>query len=1431
MKVVRPLPISLTTSSVPENDHPAWAADVAYALGARVILPGLHRVFESAVGGNQGNNPATAVTFWTEVGPTNRWAMFETAAGPATSAMAPIVVTLALPDAVDAIGLVDLQAASVRLEISAGGATILDQPRSAPAACEVFLGLPPGVGRSATITITPAPGAAAIIGKLITGTALDLGKLADAPTVGLTDFSRRETDEFGVTIVVERSWTKRIEAKCRVPAAAVDSIQRQLAAFRAQAVLWIGKADNAGLITYGFYKDFSQVISLQGISTCSLSIDGLPAADIATPAADPAVSGVSDFQVVRPAEITDAALVASSVPESDYPVYSSLTTYAAGARVVLPATHRAYESLTASNAGHNPVTDSTHWLDIGPTNRWAMFDQALGTATTATGAIEVQLKPDTFADAIAVLDATGASVRVQAPGYDRTQTIGGEQTTALFLDLALAAGDTATVTISAAGGGSVAVGTLLIGAREGLGKLEDAPTVSTTDFSIKNTDDFGQTVPIERAWAKKMEGRSLVATTRIDGLMRRLATLRGKPSLWIGAAELDTLTIYGFFRDFTVTLGERVSIASVTIEGLAKAASAVPFNAAIEWENITGPGKPADNATVGAPPGTSVGGVPASAVADAIKDTAGNVVPFRDQLAATKATIDAAVALARLEAAGAQDDATQARIDLAAEVARAKGAEGTLTVDLAAVKTTADGAAAGVTSEATVRAQQDLALSNRLDVTEAQLGGGQESGLRARIANEETARANADNAIANRVLTVESTYAAASGTLNPNPSFSIWPNGQQLPTSWNAWGDGLFDLQRQADTRMLNAWCLRQAAPANVSTGVFQALPALGSAGWYVLVADVELLSGTWRGAGITLSGALNLRFDNVADSDGVLSATQLGVRHFSLLVRKDGSAWTNFHAMTNWDGFGAGREAKNLIWRHCSVRVANDAEIKAGKAFTDAGTALARITTEETTRASQDLALADRLNVTEAQLSGGQDSGLRARIANEETARVNAVAAIASRTNTLEASVSVDAAAINANPTFKIWPDGQLPTGWGWWDASAGIARTSGVNGRPYAAQFAAPANQNAGIQQSINAAFGAFVIEFTGRATDWQGAGVLAQFCGPNGGDPVYENAVLNAAAIPDSSGYTSADGGGGAYTRTFSVFYKTGINGGIRRIQLYAMANWDGFGERHAKTITFDRVSIRPATAAEIAAQRADANATDALARIATEQITRADAVSALASEQASLQTTVNGHTSTLTQYGQSLDGLKLRWGVEFNSNGRVSGFQLLGSGGRTDAVFEVDNFFVGIDQPFAVIGGVTYIKKAKIRDADIDTLKIANQAVTIPVAISSGLTYPGNNSFQQIFEYTLNLPAAGQVFVLMSASHIYTAQAAQLWVCYIEIDGQQVSNRSGTLGFAEAFTVTATRALAAGAHTIRVFWKGAGSVINLSTPDLFITTSMR
>lgn len=410
---------------------------------------------------------------------------------------------------------------------------------------------------------------------IVAGDEIELGTTEAQPTIGIVDYSRRETDDFGVTTVVRRGFARRMSVRLKVPFDQVDALQRTLADLRAQAVEWVADEAFESLSFVGFYKDFSLDLATRPISFCTLTVEGLAETEAgADPGGDPAADGgVSTLQLLQPATITDSVLTAINVPEDDQPVWSAATTYPFGARVI--RAHRQWESLVVANLGNEPEAGSAHWMDIGPTNRWAMFDDALGTLTEAAASIAVTLDPAAPVDAVALLDVAAATVRVQATGYDRTIAPTDAAGAAMFLDLP--ATDEA-ITITVSGAGTVSVGTLMMGSMVGLGVTEASPTAGITDYSRKETDDFGDVTVVERAWAKRMEVRALLRTDAVDMVADRIATVRARPCLWLGAADLEALSIYGFFKDFSIEVGENVSTLSLSIEGLSKAAQLAPLD-------------------------------------------------------------------------------------------------------------------------------------------------------------------------------------------------------------------------------------------------------------------------------------------------------------------------------------------------------------------------------------------------------------------------------------------------------------------------------------------------------------------------------------------------------------------------------------------------------------------------------------------------------------------------------------------------------------------------------------------------------------------------------------------------------------------------------------------------------------------------------------
>ncbi|WP_417229705.1 hypothetical protein [Brevundimonas sp.] len=296
------------------------------------------------------------------------------------------------------------------------------------------------------------------------------------------------------------------------------------------------------------------------------------------------------MRLIRPTTLTDAMLTSSTAPETDYPAWSSATAYAVGARVILAATHRRYEALAAST-NVSPSTDPTKWLDLGPTNRWAMFDARVGTATSRAGSLQVGLAPGTI-DALALIDteAESATVTLTVGGvqvYSRSQTFNvggvaidnwfswffeplGQKTSMLFLDVPVYAAGQLSVTLTRDNpADSVSCGTLLVGRQLSLGDTEHGADIGIIDYSRKETDQFGVTSVVERAFAKRMTARVVMPTDAIDDIHRSLAALRATPVLWIGSESFESLTVYGFYKEFSIDIAyPTVSYCSLTIEGL-----------------------------------------------------------------------------------------------------------------------------------------------------------------------------------------------------------------------------------------------------------------------------------------------------------------------------------------------------------------------------------------------------------------------------------------------------------------------------------------------------------------------------------------------------------------------------------------------------------------------------------------------------------------------------------------------------------------------------------------------------------------------------------------------------------------------------------------------------------------------------------------------
>lgn len=127
---------------------------------------------------------------------------------------------------------------------------------------------------------------------IVGGVTTDLGVTEATPTISILDYSRRVTDEFGVTTVVERGFSRRMSVKLLVPSGNVDSLQTYLASIRTTSAIWEADEDSEWLSPEGYFKDFDIDLVTKKISYCTLTVEGLAETEVgADPGGDPAPAG------------------------------------------------------------------------------------------------------------------------------------------------------------------------------------------------------------------------------------------------------------------------------------------------------------------------------------------------------------------------------------------------------------------------------------------------------------------------------------------------------------------------------------------------------------------------------------------------------------------------------------------------------------------------------------------------------------------------------------------------------------------------------------------------------------------------------------------------------------------------------------------------------------------------------------------------------------------------------------------------------------------------------------------------------------------------------------------------------------------------------------------------------------------------------------
>jgi hypothetical protein len=294
--------------------------------------------------------------------------------------------------------------------------------------------------------------------------------------------------------------------------------------------------------------------------------------------------------VIRPTPLTPAMVTASNAGALDAD-YNPATSYALGARVFLPADGRTYECVQAPALGKLPSSNPLFWTRAQPSNRWAMWDAEISTATVTAGNLTATLAVGPRFNAVGVFGLVGSSITLTqknalgATLWTETRALLSNPNgwksyfyeprqqvqEAVFTNLVPSTNSTLEVLVVAVGG-SAACSAVLPGNSMYIGEAQYGFAASILSFSKKDTSATGVQTLRPGPSAKRMSGQLVQDRAQFNAIYSALRALDATPAVWVGvenSGDYAPFSIVGFYRDFSIEASYPMHhLCTLEIEGL-----------------------------------------------------------------------------------------------------------------------------------------------------------------------------------------------------------------------------------------------------------------------------------------------------------------------------------------------------------------------------------------------------------------------------------------------------------------------------------------------------------------------------------------------------------------------------------------------------------------------------------------------------------------------------------------------------------------------------------------------------------------------------------------------------------------------------------------------------------------------------------------------
>jgi len=301
------------------------------------------------------------------------------------------------------------------------------------------------------------------------------------------------------------------------------------------------------------------------------------------------------MRVVKPITIDESIIDSSTIAEPD----AGETVWTAGTRLlgerfISTVKHRVYEVVADPSTTDDPVVgvdaNPPTWVNVAPTNKFAMFDNVNSTQSLETTQLVVVITAGQITNSVAGFNIEGANAinvtmddPVEGEVYNRDVDMNDNSNVAdwyyyffapivnisQFALLDLPAFPDATITITV-DGNDIKFGSLILGNQIELGIANFGTSVQLLDFSRKEQDSFGNIVVTQGRTSKLVDFDVTIPKDKVNFVFNTLASITTIPSVWIGDdGSNDPTLVFGYYRDYQNNIDTpTITSATIQVEGL-----------------------------------------------------------------------------------------------------------------------------------------------------------------------------------------------------------------------------------------------------------------------------------------------------------------------------------------------------------------------------------------------------------------------------------------------------------------------------------------------------------------------------------------------------------------------------------------------------------------------------------------------------------------------------------------------------------------------------------------------------------------------------------------------------------------------------------------------------------------------------------------------